>query len=76
MRFIAILATVLAGVALVSARSTFSDGRSEQLWARGCPAACAVNCPDVSGHFERVWRRLTVPPVLLEHQLPRPLLLR
>ena len=48
MRFVATIAALLAAATAVSARAAFSDGRDEDLWRRGCPAACAVNCPDVS----------------------------
>lgn len=46
MRLAIILSVVFGAVAL--AQSAGSIAGAAGLVARGCPAACAINCPDVS----------------------------
>jgi hypothetical protein len=75
MRFTALVALALSSLAVVHA----ANADAALLVARRCPAACAINCPDVSDAAlsiypaaELTYMRL---PVLHQHQLPRSLLL-
>ncbi|KAJ7441510.1 hypothetical protein B0H11DRAFT_2096058 [Mycena galericulata] len=46
MRFSAVICLVVAALSSVAVARAADD--TALLFVRGCPAACAVNCPDVS----------------------------